>query len=113
MAKTTKKRSYSPKKSKTNKVKEPMIDGLELKELAEDSFSEEDLLQSKPQGQLKADPNSTNDFYLRSRFLSNSFVLFYSLNKHLGSSNLVILPSIYSALATASELKTLKGSLEE
>jgi len=113
MTKSSKKGKRSVNKSKISKVKEPMIEGLEVKELVADSSPKEDVLKSKSQNQFDIDSNLSSNHYLRTRFLSNSFVLFYFLNKHLGESSLVILPSVYSALATASELKILKGNLEE
>jgi|GEM_PF-4044394 hypothetical protein len=113
MAKSTKKEKYPVGKSKTNKVKEPLIEGLDVKELVIDPSSEENFILPKSQSQIDTGFGLVKENVLQAKFLSNTLLFFYSLNKHLGESGLVILPSIYSALATASELKILKGTLED
>ena len=49
MARSTKKGKYPTAKSKTNKVKEPLIEGLDVKELVIDPSSEENFILPKSQ----------------------------------------------------------------
>ncbi|MFH1194714.1 MAG: hypothetical protein V1720_03315 [bacterium] len=110
MAKSPKK-NYTEKKSEESKIGEPMIEGLEVSETVVGLSSKEELLLTH--NEIGIESKLTNLNYLKTKFISNSIGFFYYLNKSLGESNFIILPSLICALAIASKIKILKGNLEE